>query len=77
MLKGADSKPKKSLTTRLIKPILGLSNKIHEIVLRIPGMINGISDMTTKSFFSGVFVRSLTQARNVPIKKVSVQVPRP
>ena len=58
-----------------MRPILGLSRRIHEIVLRIPGMINGISDMTTNSFLSGVFVRSLTQARNVPSRNVRVQVP--
>ena len=47
------------------------------MVLRIPGMMNGISDMTTKSFLNGVLVRSLTQAKNVPIRKVNVQVPMP
>jgi len=44
-------------------------------VLRIPGIMNGINDMTTNSFFNGVFVRSLTHARNVPMIKVRVQVP--
>ncbi len=60
----------------LIRPIFGLNSRIHEIVLRIPGMIKGINDITMKSFLNGVLVRSLTQARKVPIKNVSVQVPR-
>ena len=63
--------------TILISPIFGLSRRIQAMVLRIPGMINGISDMTTKSFLNGVLVRSLTQAKKVPIKKVNVQVPMP
>jgi len=63
MLNGADSRPRMSLITRLINPIFGLSRRIQEIVLKMPGMINGIKDITTKIFFSGVLVRSLTQAR--------------
>ena len=76
MLNGAASRPNAPLTTMLIRPIFGLSNRIHEIVLKIPGIMNGINDMTMNSFLNGVLVRSLTQARKVPIRNVSVQVPR-
>ncbi len=58
-----------------MRPIFGLNSRIQAIVLRIPGMMKGISAITMKSFLNGVLVRSLTQARNVPITNDKRQVP--
>jgi hypothetical protein len=62
-LKGEDSNPKAPFTTRLIRPILGLSKRIQDIVLRIPGIINGMRAKIINIFLNGVLVRSVTHAR--------------
>jgi hypothetical protein len=46
-----------------MRPILGLRRRIQAMVLRMPGIIKGISAITTNTFLNGVLVRSLTQAK--------------
>ncbi len=47
------------------------------MVLKIPGIMKGMSAITVKSFLNGVLVRSLTHARNVPMENVTTHVPIP
>ncbi len=67
--------PNKACRLRLIRPILGLPNKIHATVNRMPGITSGISDSAKNSDLNGVFVRSFIQASVVPTKKAKSAVP--
>ena len=50
-------------------PILGLARRIHETVMRIPGMMMRARVNILTTFASGVSVRCTTQARKVPRAK--------
>ena len=62
-------------SARLMMPIFGLASRIQETVNRIAGMTSGMSDKAKNSDLKAVLVRSLTQAKNVPIVKASAADP--
>ena len=71
------SVPDNSRSTKLMMPIFGLASNIHDTVKRIAGMIRGMSDNAKNSALKGVLVRSLTQAKNVPLAKATADDPSP
>ena len=56
-------------------PIFGLASRIHDTVKRIAGMTRGMSDNAKNSDLKGVLVRSLIQAKKVPITKATADDP--
>ena len=61
----------------LMMPIFGLARKIHDTVKRIAGITRGTRESAKNSDLNGVSVRSLTQAKNVPLTKATAADPMP
>ena len=75
ILNGEVCKLNKLTIILLMNPILGLSNKIHEIVWRIPGIIRGINAIAVIRLLKGVLVRSTKKAKLVPRTRENRHVP--
>ena len=52
--------------------MLGLASKIHEMVIRTPGMMIRAIIITPKKRASGMFVRSTAHATNAPSTKARI-----
>ena len=63
------SVPNQPCSSALMMPIFGLASRIHDTVNRIPGMISGMIESAKNKALHGVLVRSLIQAKKVPISE--------